>query len=521
MAAEPNLGELPTSEELVTALTATMRLTKGKSLGKAIDALVKAGKVRAEAAEHLKLATVYAQDRVRDIGSGQVVGGQPRAIDERYFEGSSEDLKEARTRQRTSSRKEYAESTPVEYRSIIKEAFNSETGKKMLHTALARRVKQGKLPDTERVRDRVAEAKKDTEFAGKVRFAPEEPEGPEVRPGVAGLKLLASLPGGRVRIRGKSSKPEFGRGTGMHGPEEMTLYHGKKVPGADLPAETGIDALSDVSDSESRKLIKQAMGEMPKTKRLHGRVEGNKLDALKKIANDESRSKQVRLMARTMYAALLKRQGAEAQKFGTKAAAKAESKRMSTAPRAKTRVVETKPEFIKGVGKKASRKVAVLGRKSDYAANKAARKADIEEKAATEFMARPTLRKPETLRLDTPSSRRVITGKKQIGGRVGRRALAVPRSSDEPSLKSPQGEITLRDLEMQLQGIVSPKRQVAPVRRKVVRQTKKSAKTDAAPRRRVLAKKVATDRPLPKAKGGPLSIYERGAAPRPRAGATG
>ena len=75
MAAEPNLGELPTSEELVTALTATMRLTKGKSLGKAIDALVKAGKVRAEAAEHLKLATVYAQDRVRDIGSGQVVGG--------------------------------------------------------------------------------------------------------------------------------------------------------------------------------------------------------------------------------------------------------------------------------------------------------------------------------------------------------------------------------------------------------------------------------------------------------------
>jgi hypothetical protein len=116
----------------------------------------------------------------------------------------------------------------------------------------------------------------------------------------------------------------------------------------------------------------------------------------------------------------------------------------------------------------------------------------------------------------------VITGKKQIGGRVGRRALAVPRSSDEPSLKSPQGEITLRDLEMQLQGIVSPKRQVAPVRRKVVRQTKKSAKTDApAPRRRVLAKKVATDRPLPKAKGGPLSIYERGAAPRPRAGATG
>ena len=446
MAAESNLGELPTSDELVTALSATMRLTKGKSLGKAIDALVQAGKVRPEAAGHLKLATVYAQDRVRDIGTGQVVGGRPRAIDERYFEGSPEDLKEARTRQRTGSKKEYAESTPVEYRPIIKEAFNSESGKKMLHTALARRMKQGKLPDTERIKERVAEAKKDTEFAGKVRLAPETPEGPEVRPGVAGLKLLASLPGGRIRIRGKSSKPEFGRGTGMHGPDEMTLFHGKKVPGADLPAETGIDALPDISHSESSKLTKMAMRDMPKTKRLHGRVEGNKLDALKKVANDESKSKQVRLMARTMYAALLKRQGVEAEKFGTKAAAKAESKRMSTGPRAKAKVVETKPEFIKGVGKVAPRKVAVLGRTSDYAANKAAKAADLETKAAVEFMERPRRAAPKKLRLDTPSSGRMITGKKQISGPVGRRASGMAKRSDQPELNSPAGRLAIKRL---------------------------------------------------------------------------
>ena len=151
-------------------------------------------------------------------------------------------------------------------------------------------------------------------------------------------------------------------------------------------------------------------------------------------------------MARTMYAALLKRQGVEAEKFGTKAASKAESKRMSTGPRAKAKVVETKPEFIEGVGKIAPRKVAVLGRTSDYAANKAAKAADLETKAAVEFMERPRRAAPKKLRLDTPSSGRMITGKKQISGPVGRRASGMAKRSDQPELNSPAGRLAIKRL---------------------------------------------------------------------------
>lgn len=562
MAAGSNLGELPSPEELVAALGATMKLTKGKSVGKAIDSLVQSGIVRAESAGHLKLATIFAQDRIRELGSDGLVGGGSKAIDERYFEGTADELKAARTSQRTGAKKEYADSTPVEYRSIIKDAFNSKAGKEMLHTSLKRRVVKGKIPKTERIDEKVKEAAKDTKFGGTVRLAPEKPEGPETRPGVAGLKMLAALPGGgSMTARGRIGKATYGPGSGMHTADEMTLFHGKKVPGEDLPAETKVN----YDSSKIEKLRKAALKPIQKVGRIHGRAEGNKLDQLKALANDKSKSEQVRLMARTLYIGLANRQKKELAGFTNPQTRKNESRSMSTGPRPKPKLMATKPEFIPELGKIASRKVAVAANRSNYAEAGAARSKDLEQDDSGQFIQRGAklenqydpkdkrygrggmfgtriVRKPkpaDKLKIATPNSGEKIEDKKSFkGNTVGRLATSTSRKGDEPPLSSPRGRMALRVLREKFKDSsnkqgeegaketnTGPLRRFPTTGREVVK-PKPVAQTESAPKppvrkkvvRRV-AKKVETKTPLPT--GRPVqSIYARGAS-RPRAGVTG
>jgi len=376
MATENELGELPTPEELVSALRATARLSKGKSIGTAVDALVEAGSVRPEAAQHLKLMTVYAQDRVKGISAGHVTTGNTKAIDERYFEGSPEELKEARTSARQGARKEYQESTPKEYQPIIEAAFRSQPGKEMVYSALRRQLRTGKIPETERIRERVKEVGLDREFGGKLRKAPVVEE-PDVRPGVAGLKILAGGPGaGSMRIRGQQEKPTFGVGT-LHGESEgdMALFEGLKVPGEALPAESSISARGQMSPA----FVKKAKEPVPEVSRLTGRVSGNLFDRLRAMANNENLSAEQRLIARRMYTYLANKQNAEVEKFGKREYAK-------RGPKPVPRVMETKPEFIESLGKVASRKVAVLARPSAASQSAAQKRQDIDEKAAVEFI---------------------------------------------------------------------------------------------------------------------------------------
>lgn len=562
MAAESNLGELPSPDELVAALGATMKLTKGKSVGKAIDSLVQSGTVRPSVAGHLKLATIFAQDRIRELGSDGLVGGGSKAIDERYFEGTADELKAARTSQRTGAKKEYADSTPVEYRSIIKDAFNSKAGKEMLHTSLKRRVVKGKIPKTARIDEKVKEAAKDTKFGGTVRLAPAKPEGPETRPGVAGLKMLAALPGGgTMTARGRIGKATYGPGSGMHTADEMTLFHGKKVPGEDLPAESKLNY-----DSDKVEPLRRAAKEpIPKVGRIHGRAEGNKLDQLHALANDKSKPEKIRLVARTLYITLAKRQQEELKKYGNPQTRKNESRSMSTGPRPKPKLTATKPEFIPELGKVASRKVEVAANRSNYAEAGAARSRDLDQDDSGQFIQRGAklenkydpkdkryglggmfgtriVRRPKPaakVKIAPPSSGEQIGGKKILKGqRVGRFATSTSRKGDEPPLSSPRGRMALRVLREKFKDSSNrqgeegaketntrPLRRFPTTGREVVK-PKPAAKTGSAPkpvvRRKVVrrvAKKVETKAPLPQGKR-VQSIYERGAS-RPRAGVTG
>jgi hypothetical protein len=538
-----------------------MKLTKGKSVGKAIDSLVQSGTVRPSVAGHLKLATIFAQDRIRELGSDGLVGGGSKAIDERYFEGTPDELKAARTSQRTGAKKEYADSTPAEYRSIIKDAFNSKAGKEMLHTSLKRRVVKGKIPKTARIDEKVKEAAKDTKFGGTVRLAPAKPEGPETRPGVAGLKMLAAGSGGSMISRGRVGKPTYGPGSGMHTADEMTLFHGMKVPGEDLPAESKVN----YDSSKIEKLRKAALRPIPKVDRIHGRAEGNKLDQLKALANDKSKSEQVRLIARTLYIGLANRQNKELAGFTNPQTRKNESRSMSTGPRPKPKLVQTKPEFIPELGKVASRKVAVAANPSAYAQAGAARSKDLEQDDSGQFIQRGAkleneydpkdkryglggmfgtriVRRPKPagkVKIATPSSGEQIGDKKILKGqRVGRFATSTSRKGDEPPLSSPRGRMALRVLKEKFKDSSNrqgeegaketntrPLRRFPTTGREVVK-PKPAAKTGSAPkpvvRRKVVrrvAKKVETKAPLPKGKR-VESIYARGAS-RPRAGVTG
>ena len=126
--------------------------------------MIDAGKIDKSIAGHLAMVSVYAGDRIEGIGAGQASLGGVKPADERYFEGSPQELAAMR-RKRTGTRKEFQTSVPAEYQPIIKEVFDSPEGRKAVARALRVRMEEGKIPTNERAIEKYAEAVKNVRFA--------------------------------------------------------------------------------------------------------------------------------------------------------------------------------------------------------------------------------------------------------------------------------------------------------------------------------------------------------------------
>ena len=126
--------------------------------------MIDAGKIDKSIAGHLAMVSVYAGDRIEGIGAGQASLGGVKPADERYFEGSPQELAAMR-RKRTGTRKEFQTSVPAEYQPIIDEVFKSPQGRKAVATALRVRMEEGKIPTNERAIEKYGEAIKNVRFA--------------------------------------------------------------------------------------------------------------------------------------------------------------------------------------------------------------------------------------------------------------------------------------------------------------------------------------------------------------------
>ena len=135
-----------------------------ENIRSSIQKMIDAGKIDKSIAGHLAMVSVYAGDRIEGIGAGQASLGGVKPADERYFEGSPQELAAMR-RKRTGTRKEFQTSVPAEYQPIIKEVFDSPEGRKAVARALRVRMEEGKIPTNERAIEKYGEAIKNVRFA--------------------------------------------------------------------------------------------------------------------------------------------------------------------------------------------------------------------------------------------------------------------------------------------------------------------------------------------------------------------
>jgi hypothetical protein len=158
---------VPHSSELLHALQGLGRKSTSKSIKSVIDGLVESGKVRPGAARLLATAVVFAQDRLRGVSEGEMVTAGVKPIDEIYFEGTPQQLKDARARSRNVSRSFYSSSLPPELSKVIGELFKSKEGRQYTMRALRARMRSGKVAESENMKGMLREAQKD------VRLSPE------------------------------------------------------------------------------------------------------------------------------------------------------------------------------------------------------------------------------------------------------------------------------------------------------------------------------------------------------------
>lgn len=156
----------PTSRELLDTLSSLGRKTSSKQIKSTIESLVKQGKVRAEVAPMLGVAVVSAQDRIQGIEPGTAMRFAPKALDERFFEGTKEQLKGERAKMRGAARTAYAESIPPQLSSVIRDAFATAEGKKYILGALRSRIRRGKSPDTPNLKSLVRLVQKEVKAGG-------------------------------------------------------------------------------------------------------------------------------------------------------------------------------------------------------------------------------------------------------------------------------------------------------------------------------------------------------------------
>jgi len=174
---------VPTSQELAAVMGILGRKKKAKNIQSAVDAAVKQGKVRPQAAKLMPTLVTYAQDRIEGVSQGTMVSTGTKPLDERYFKEGATDpeskaqLKSARTKQRLTARGEFFESSIMpELQRPISEFFAMPEGKKYVMTALRSRMKSGRAPADIRKKDVIKELEKDVgrvkkaEAAGDVVF---------------------------------------------------------------------------------------------------------------------------------------------------------------------------------------------------------------------------------------------------------------------------------------------------------------------------------------------------------------
>lgn len=191
--AGPGSDLIPHPQELGEALKRLGRKSKPGAIKETIDRLVGEGKVRPGAARLLGTAVVFAQDRIRGVGEGTMVTAGSKPIDERYFEGTPEELKAARTSQRSGSRSFYTSSLPPEIGKVIAGFLGSKEGKGYLARSLRSSVRRGSLPGTTRVKGLVREAQKNLRMSKEMSLE---------RGGDQPLKPI-------IKLRSSSGKPRL------------------------------------------------------------------------------------------------------------------------------------------------------------------------------------------------------------------------------------------------------------------------------------------------------------------------
>jgi hypothetical protein len=153
-----------TADHVLEVLKRSRGDYSSENIRSSIQKMIDAGKVDKSIAGHLAMASVYAGDRIEGIGAGQAVLGGVKPTDERYFEGSPQELAAMR-RKRTGARQEFQTSVPAEYQPIIKAVFDSPAGRKAVARALRVRMEEGKIPTNERAIEKYGEAIKNVRFA--------------------------------------------------------------------------------------------------------------------------------------------------------------------------------------------------------------------------------------------------------------------------------------------------------------------------------------------------------------------
>lgn len=177
-----------------------MSALRGKSTAKriqqAVDAAVKSGKVRPQSAKLLPTLVVYAQDRIAGVSQGTTVSTGTTPLDQRYFEGTKQQLRDARARERTGARKEFFQSSLLpELQRPITGFFSSPEGKKYLMTALRSRMRSGKAPQDTNRKKILRELEKDAKGVAKAEASGEDPA---VFQGVLPRMSIKESPSGKL-----------------------------------------------------------------------------------------------------------------------------------------------------------------------------------------------------------------------------------------------------------------------------------------------------------------------------------
>jgi hypothetical protein len=275
------------AENVVEVLRRSRGDYSSENIRSSIQKMIDAGQIDKSIAGHLAMVSVYAGDRIEGIGAGQAQLGGMKPADERYFEGSPEELKAMR-RKRSGTRQEFATSVPVEYQPILKQVFQSKDGRKAVARALRVRMEEGKIPTNERSVERYKEAIADVRFAKPT--ASEKVELSVLPSDADKDPVLGSAPG-RDRAKTESRKMSTAKRKAafrvlrarMPGGRDMTAAERRKL-GATEKVEVAGPARSKYAvDKEAKKKAIEEAEELsfsvrpkdqPKTPSLQSRVRG-------------------------------------------------------------------------------------------------------------------------------------------------------------------------------------------------------------------------------------------------------